>query len=174
MQDATLVLLFKGNPPEALSLGYKKTGFGHGKYTGFGGKVEPGESILETSIREMAEETGVHLKPQAIKYTATLVFDFPNKPEWSQRVHVFRAYIKDELFQESYEMIPKWFPIEAIPYDQMWDDGRYWLPQIIAGKSFQAYFTFGPDNATVVDFKFRPMGKDSPEKPLLFESDNLW
>jgi 8-oxo-dGTP diphosphatase len=173
MQDATLVLLFKGNPLEALYLGYKKTGFGHGKYTGFGGKVEPGESILETAIREMVEETGIHLQPQDLNYTAILIFTFPHKSEWSQRVHVFTSYLSDELPQESSEMLPKWFPFEAIPYDQMWDDGHYWLPQIIAGRSFQAWFTFGPDNATVTNYEFDPMGKESPENPLSFAPDDI-
>jgi 8-oxo-dGTP diphosphatase len=53
-------------------------------------------------------------------------------------------------------MMPRWFPIEAIPYDQMWDDGRYWLPRILAGRKFQARFTFKPDNATVDTVEFKP------------------
>jgi 8-oxo-dGTP pyrophosphatase MutT (NUDIX family) len=34
----------------------KKRGFGAGKFNGFGGKVEPQESILEGAIREFREE----------------------------------------------------------------------------------------------------------------------
>ncbi len=32
-------------------LGMKKRGFGAGKWNGFGGKVEPGETIEEAAIR---------------------------------------------------------------------------------------------------------------------------
>ena len=45
MRDATLVMLVRGDPPQELLLGMKKARFGAGKYNGFGGKVEPGETI---------------------------------------------------------------------------------------------------------------------------------
>lgn len=32
-------------------LGYKKRGFGKGKWNGFGGKVDPGETIEHAAIR---------------------------------------------------------------------------------------------------------------------------
>ena len=35
---------------ENILLGLKKRGFGTGKWNGFGGKVQPGESILQGSI----------------------------------------------------------------------------------------------------------------------------
>ena len=34
-----------------LLLGMKKRGFGAGKWNGFGGKVDPGETILQGAIR---------------------------------------------------------------------------------------------------------------------------
>ena len=37
---------------ENILLGLKKRGFGTGKWNGFGGKVQPGESILQGSIYE--------------------------------------------------------------------------------------------------------------------------
>ena len=40
----TLLLLERGNQ---VLLGNKKRGFGAGKANGFGGKVEPGETILQ-------------------------------------------------------------------------------------------------------------------------------
>jgi 8-oxo-dGTP diphosphatase len=42
-------------------LGRKKTGFGTGKIVGLGGHVEPGETALEATVREVAEESGSRL-----------------------------------------------------------------------------------------------------------------
>jgi len=43
MPIATLVLVIRQSPTPAVPLGYKKKGFGQGKYTRFGGKVQAGE-----------------------------------------------------------------------------------------------------------------------------------
>jgi 8-oxo-dGTP pyrophosphatase MutT (NUDIX family) len=41
----------------SILLGLKKRGFGAGKWNGFGGKVEPGESIVQGARRELLEES---------------------------------------------------------------------------------------------------------------------
>ena len=40
-------------------LGLKKRGFGKGKWNGFGGKVEVEETMLESVLRELEEESGL-------------------------------------------------------------------------------------------------------------------
>ena len=55
----TLVLLINEASQEIL-LGMKKRGFGVGKWNGFGGKVDPKESIYEGALRELKEEAGIH------------------------------------------------------------------------------------------------------------------
>lgn len=40
-------------------LGMKKRGFGKGKWNGFGGKVEQGETMVESAVRELKEEAGI-------------------------------------------------------------------------------------------------------------------
>ena len=44
-----------------------------------------------------------------------------------------------------------WFTPERleIPYDEMWDDDRYWLPLLLAGQRFRGYFIF--DGPTMLD-----------------------
>jgi len=152
--DATLILILKGQPPTEILLGYKKVGFGQGKYAGFGGKVEAGETIPQAALRELGEEAGITLPPEMISAAAVLAFHFPHKPSWEQRVHVFTVKHWDGIPVESQEMRPEWFTIKDIPYDQMWDDGRYWLPKILTGERFRGNFIFEPDNTTVAEVKF--------------------
>ena len=47
----TLCFTFKDSSWKQVLLGMKKRGFGAGRYNGFGGKVEPGETVKEAAIR---------------------------------------------------------------------------------------------------------------------------
>ena len=40
------------------------------------------------------------------------------------------------------EMSPQWFDHKDIPFDSMWVDDRIWFPYMLAGKKFDAFFTF--------------------------------
>ena len=59
--DAKLLsLIFLLDAPSSrVLLGMKKRGFGMGKYNGFGGKLEPGETMPECARRELFEESGL-------------------------------------------------------------------------------------------------------------------
>ena len=52
----TVVMIYQ--PPKVL-LGKKKRCFGTGRWNGFGGKVEEGETIEESAKRETREEAGI-------------------------------------------------------------------------------------------------------------------
>jgi 8-oxo-dGTP pyrophosphatase MutT (NUDIX family) len=54
MGDRTLCFLIRGNPPTEILLGFKKAGFGAGKYAGISGKVEPGETTAMAAARELS------------------------------------------------------------------------------------------------------------------------
>lgn len=155
MQNATLVILLKGDPVSEVLLGYKKIGLGQGKFTGFGGKIEPGEGVAEAALRELTEESGITIPdPQTLEFVAVLEFYFPSRRVWEQRVFVFVSHHWLGLPTESNEMIPQWFTVEDIPYDQMWDDAHHWLPLVLSGEKFQASFKFREDSATVDQVNF--------------------
>uniref|UniRef100_A0A8D8Q5L5 Oxidized purine nucleoside triphosphate hydrolase n=1 Tax=Cacopsylla melanoneura TaxID=428564 RepID=A0A8D8Q5L5_9HEMI len=132
----TLVIIRKGSD---ILLGMKKRGFGAGKWNGFGGKVEPGETVLDGAKRELQEEC--HLTSDSLKEVGLLEFEFKNDPVLLE-THVFTS---DQFLgepKETEEMRPQWFSIDNIPYHQMWLDDKYWLPLLIKGEQFKGYFLF--------------------------------
>jgi 8-oxo-dGTP pyrophosphatase MutT (NUDIX family) len=157
MRDVTLCLLVHGKPPDTILLGFKKTGFGAFKYNGFGGKVEPGETIYQAAIRELAEETGIRISEDALQPVATLLFYFPTNPAWDQRVHVFMVEQWEGEAVEGIEMRPVWFRVDQIPYDQMWQDDRFWLPEVLSGKHVEGSITFAEDNETVAHMTMKAL-----------------
>ena len=137
MRIATLCLLIKGNE---ILLAKKKRGFGVGKWNGTGGKVEEGEEIIDAAIRETKEEIGVDIaNPEKV---GVLHFRFPYKSDWDQDVHLFLAKEWQGEPKESDEMAPKWFKLNEIPYELMWDDDKHWLPIILENKKIEADFIF--------------------------------
>jgi 8-oxo-dGTP diphosphatase len=151
MRESTLCFLFRGSPPAEILLGLKKRGFGAGKYDGFGGKVEPGETVEHATLRELTEETGLTASERDLERVAHLTFVFPHKPEWSQVVHTFRVRAWQGEPAESAEMKPQWFALNAIPFAQMWQDAAHWLPPILNGQTISAHFTFRADNETIAE-----------------------
>ncbi len=146
---ATLCLVRRRGPQDALLLGFKKRGFGAGKYDGFGGKVHAGETVAAAAAWELTEECGLVVAAVDLRQVAKLTFTFPHRPAWSQVVHVFLAEQWQGEPVESEEMAPAWFPLAEIPYAAMWDDTVFWLPALLAGRQIAARFVFRDDNATV-------------------------
>ena len=119
----------------------KKRGLGAGKINGPGGKLEPGETALASAIRETQEEIGV--TPLKIEECGELSFQFADG--YSVHCTVFLARDLDGEPVETVEATPQWTPIAEIPYEEMWEDDQYWLPQMLAGERFEAWFEFDGD-----------------------------
>lgn len=149
MRISTLCFPIIERPLPQVLLGYKKRGFGAGKFAGFGGKVEPGESITQTAMRELAEEAGLYVTVEQLQPAGQVTFVFPSKPAWSQVVHLFLARQWQGEPTESAEMRPQWFLLDHLPYAQMWQDAPHWLPQLLRGEAVFLRFVFAADLATV-------------------------
>ena len=132
---ANLVFLTRG---EEVLLIHKKTGLGAGKINGPGGELEPGESPLDAARREVLEE--LHLTVGALEEMGELHFDFVD----GLRLHcvVFHGTEFEGIPTETREARPEWFPIARLPLDRMWADDRHWLPQMLRGEKFRAWFRF--------------------------------
>ena len=121
----------------------KKRGIGAGKINGPGGKVDPGEAPLAAAIREVQDEIGV--TPLDPSLHGELRFHFSD----GLVLHcmIYLAHHFDGVPSESEEAVPLWFPVDALPYDEMWEDDRHWLPLLLAKRFFTG--TVEVDGSTV-------------------------
>lgn len=120
-----MVLVYPKKGKEVL-LGRKKRGFGMLKWNGFGGKVEEGESSEVAAKREMLEESG--LRADVLQHVGEVRCVYP------QREHVIQVYFAVEWtgqVSESEEMFPKWFLFESLPFNDMWEADRQWVPVLL-------------------------------------------
>ncbi len=141
---ATLLFVVKD---DLVLLIRKKRGLGAGKINGPGGRIEGNETLLECAVRETNEE--LRINPLNVRTAGELFFHAEDMPRTLG--HVFIATDYEGVPQETDEAIPIWFPIDAIPYEEMWDDDQYWLPQVLRGASVKGWFTFVAEN--MIDYR---------------------
>ena len=119
----------------------KKRGIGAGKINGPGGKLDPGETPRACAIRETQEELCV--TPTGVRELGELRFQFTDG--LSILGYVFRATGCEGEAQETLEAVPLWTPLDAIPYDEMWEDDRFWIPWLLEGRRFAGRMIFEGD-----------------------------
>jgi 8-oxo-dGTP diphosphatase len=116
----------------------KKRGLGAGKINAPGGRIEPGETALESAIRETQEEIGV--TPLGLEDIGELHFHFLDG--YKLHVAVFGANDCEGALKETDEAAPFWVSQQRIPYHEMWQDDPHWLPLLLERKKFRGYFVF--------------------------------
>ena len=89
----------------------KKRGFGEGKWNGFGGKVDPGESIIEAAQRELEEECGIRAK-EPVK-TGVITFTYKDSNS-TMEVHIYSDHLYSGEITESEEMKPQWWAYKQV------------------------------------------------------------
>jgi 8-oxo-dGTP diphosphatase len=135
------VIAFARRDGEILLI-HKKRGLGAGKVNGPGGRIEVGETPIQAAVRETHEEVGVRIR-NPVQH-ATLHFYFMDG--YSLTVYVFVTYDFDGTPVETDEANPFWTRLDAIPYQSMWADDAYWLPEVLAGRYVEGRFVFDDDS----------------------------
>lgn len=127
-------------------MGRKLRGFGKGKITGFGGKLEPGETPLQAMRREFHEESSFLLPEEDFEDVGTINFEFPYHESWDFVCHIFRVDSVTETPPISDELDPQWVQLDNLPKSEMWADNDFWLVLAAKGEHFKARFTYAADN----------------------------
>ncbi len=142
---ATLVFPRRGNN---LMLATKMRGIGVGYLNGWGGGVEPGESIHECAMREFKEETGGATIPdEAVEqdvFNCVGVVHFANHKEDGRVVNCdVYVYVTQFWYGEirsTEEMrSPRFHRVHSIPRLNLLPGDKFWLPQFLRGRNMHAW-----------------------------------
>ncbi len=110
-----------------------------GKWNGLGGKLEPGETPEECAIREIREESGLHVGNLILKGFLTFP-SFANNEDWYAFVYLVRDF-SGELI-DSKEGILRWIPNEELLDLNLWEGDRIFLPWLECAGLFSAKFIY--------------------------------
>ncbi len=152
---ATLVFVFRG---AELLLINKKTGLGKGKVNAPGGKLDPGETPEACAIRECEEEVGIRVSD--LEYCGQHRFQFVDG--YSIHVWVYRTRAFRGEPHATREAEPMWVSQDALPFEEMWEDDRFWLPMVIRGERFRTRWIFDGDR--MLDYVIETDGENASWK----------
>lgn len=143
-------------------LGFKKEGWGAGRWNGFGGKVKNDESIDEAFAREFLEESMA--MPLAYEKRGIMQFSFEDKPETIAEMHIYNVEHVSGAVQETSEMRPQWFPKNEYHEQRMWNGDRLWMPLLLEGKFFTGSVHYKSlDDDTVLFHDIRVVDRLEPK-----------
>ena len=81
-----------------------------GLWNGVGGHIEPGESPLGSCLREVSEETGIHLS--SLHFGGVLTWESWSHPPGG--MYLFSQSLSDSAFVNSDEGLLSWKPVDWV------------------------------------------------------------
>jgi len=124
----------------------KENDMPHGKWNGLGGKLEPGETPEECAIREIHEESGLHVSDLVFKGLITFP-GFANDEDWY--TYIFTAdHVHGDLI-DSPEGVLQWIDNDKLLDLNLWPGDKIFIPWLQHPGFFSAKFIY--KNKTLVD-----------------------
>ncbi len=110
------------------------------------------ENPEDCAIRETLEETGLTVK----KLERVGVLNFYKNgqrevPDWT--VYVFLTQDFEGKPKDGREGVLKWFDVDSLPYEEMWEDDRFWCRRALDRGEFEGWFYFSGDFEKLIDHK---------------------
>ncbi len=104
------------------------------RWNGIGGMVNEHETFDDALIREIQEEVGVTIKIDHLKKMAVI----QENPDFHLHIYICDAWEGElHIVDETIKQL-QWFVPATIPYDAMWPDNKYWLPEVLEGRKIKA------------------------------------
>lgn len=123
-----------------------------GMLNGPGGKINAGEDAADAIVREVMEETGLQLiNPQP---RGSLTLHIPSPVLVKLSVDIFTANIFQGNASEL-EGTLAWHDRNALPFDSMWADQRYWLHAVLDGLSVEGDVSYEPESLRLTQCQLR-------------------
>ena len=141
-------------------LAIKTRGIGKNKRTGYGGGQDEGENILDCTIRELCEESGVEADISSFTKVGfieikNLNIDGSLKFTCHLHIMILKSWTGD--FTETPEMLdPQWFPISDLPVENMMPADLVWVPRILAGETLKGRLSCDPDQKIIGEAFLKP------------------
>ena len=151
--EATLVEIIDGG---RLLLKRATRGISKDKWNGPGGKIDEGETPEECARRETLEETG--LQVGHLLYHGLIRFHNYGKDDVDFAVHLFSTKEFRGQLEAGDEGELRWFPVDDLPFAQMWKDDEYWMGMLLKGERFDADFWFDESNKKILKHEIRVKG----------------
>ena len=149
LKQATVCFLYKN---EQILFAWKTEKIAKDFWNGYGGGIEPGETIKECALRELEEETdGVIALEKYIEKIAVVHCHNTTSTgeQFTCTVHFYLVYQWEGEPQGTDTMItPTWFPINELPFHAMVPSDIDWLPQAFSGRKLVAHVYLGPFQRT--------------------------
>ena len=139
MKIATLCYVRHQGKTLMLFRNKKKNDVHEGKWNGLGGKLEPGESPEECAIREVKEESGLHVESPELRGVLTFP-EFTPDHDWYVFVYEFNGFFGTISDCDEGEL--KWIPDDKVLSLELWEGDRYFLKWFYEGRFFSAKFTY--------------------------------
>ncbi len=147
---ATLGHIING---DKLLLKMATRGISKGKWNGPGGKFNRGETPEQCMIREAREETGLTMiKPF---YHGKLYFYLNGSRKLAVLGYLFSTRKFKGTMKSTDEGRVKWFNVKELPYKKMWDDDKYWIEAMLAGRKFDMHSYYNKNNKKVIKTVFK-------------------